>query len=60
MVKRLGIVTSSKAVGLEYKRRLTNIFKDSAEIFTFSFEAGNFKDFKNLDALLISTIIKPK
>jgi len=46
MVKRLGIVTSSKAVGLEYKRQLTNIFKDMVEIFTYSFEVGNVKDFK--------------
>lgn len=55
MIKRLGIVTSSKAVGLEYKRQLTNIFKDMVEISTYSFEVGNVKDFKNLDALLIST-----
>lgn len=55
MVKRLGIVTSSKAVGLEYKRQLTNIFNDMVEIYTFSFEEGNVKDFKNLDAILIST-----
>jgi len=55
MVKRLGIVTSSKAVGLEYKRQLTNIFKETVEIFTFSFEEGNVKAFKGLDALLIST-----
>lgn len=55
MVKRLGIVTSSREVGIEYKRQLTNIFGDKVEILTYSFEAGNIKNFRNLDAMLIST-----
>ncbi len=55
MAKRLGIVTSSRDVGIEYKRQLTNIFGDKVEILTYSFEAGNIKSFDNLDAILIST-----
>ncbi|HOM43271.1 MAG TPA: hypothetical protein PK481_07040, partial [Bacillota bacterium] len=55
MVKRLGIVTSSRDVGIEYKRQLTNIFGDKVEMLTYSFEAGNIKSFDNLDAILIST-----
>jgi len=55
VVKRLGIVTSSRDVGIEYKRQLTNIFGDKVEMLTYSFEAGNIKSFDNLDAILIST-----
>ncbi|MBP7279201.1 MAG: sigma 54-interacting transcriptional regulator [Sedimentibacter sp.] len=55
VAKRLGIVTSSRDVGIEYKRQLTNIFGDKVEILTYSFEAGNIKSFDNLDAILIST-----
>ncbi|MFZ7102510.1 MAG: sigma-54 interaction domain-containing protein [Peptococcaceae bacterium] len=55
MNKSLGIVTSSKDVGLEYKRQLTNIFHDKVKIFTYSFEAGNVRKIKNLDAILFST-----
>jgi transcriptional regulator with PAS, ATPase and Fis domain len=55
MAKRLGIVTSSRDVGIEYKRQLTNIFNDKVEIITYSFEAGDVKNFEKLDAMLIST-----
>ncbi len=55
MAKKLGIVTSSKDVGLEYKRQLNNIFNDKVKILTYSFESGNARNFKNLDAILIST-----
>ncbi len=55
MKKRLGIVTSSKDVGSEYKRQLLKVFNDDIEVFNYSFDINNVKDINNIDVLLIST-----
>lgn len=55
MKKRLGIVTSSKDVGDEYKRQLLKVFNDDIEVFNYSFDINNVKDINNIDVLLIST-----
>lgn len=55
MRKRLGIVTSSKEVGIEYKNQLSKVFNDEIDIFTYSFETNNVEIIKNVDAILIST-----
>lgn len=55
MKKRLGIVTSSKDVGIEYKRQLYNVFKDKIEVTTYAFETNNVQSITNIDAILIST-----
>jgi len=55
MRKRLGIVTSSKEVGIEYKKQLSKVFNDDIDIVTYSFETNNVEIIKNVDALLIST-----
>lgn len=56
VIKRLGIITSSKEVGIEYKRQLSHIFLDSVEISSYSFEADEVDVIKeDTDTLLIST-----
>jgi transcriptional regulator with PAS, ATPase and Fis domain len=55
MRKRLGIVTSSKEVGIEYKNQLSKVFNDDIDIVTYSFETNNVEIIKNVDAMLIST-----
>lgn len=55
MRKILGIVTSSKEVGIEYKNQLSKVFNDDIDIVTYSFETNNLEIIKNVDAMLIST-----
>ncbi len=55
MRKILGIVTSSKEVGLEYKNQLSKVFNGDIDIVTYSFETNNVEIIKNVDAILIST-----
>ncbi|GAA0182379.1 sigma 54-interacting transcriptional regulator [Clostridium sediminicola] len=55
MRKRLGIVTSSKDVGIAYKNQLFKVFDDTIDIFTYSFETNNVQSITNVDAILIST-----
>lgn len=55
MKRRLGIVTSSEEVGIEYKNQLFKIFKDKVQIMTYSFETNNVQSIEKLDAILVST-----
>jgi transcriptional regulator with PAS, ATPase and Fis domain len=55
MKKKLGIVTASKEVGIEYKNQLSKVFNNTIDIFTYSFEANNIYNMNNVDAFLIST-----
>ncbi|MDR7870356.1 MAG: sigma 54-interacting transcriptional regulator [Tissierellaceae bacterium] len=61
MKKRLGIVTTSNAVGLYYKEQLLDLFEDDVQINHYSFENNDFDDVRNLreietsDLILIST-----
>lgn len=56
MKKRLGIVTSSKDVGLEYINQIRTALGNSFDIVSYSFEANNIDTISNVDALLFSTI----
>jgi transcriptional regulator with PAS, ATPase and Fis domain len=56
MRKRLGIVTSSKNVGIEYIRQIQSALGCSFDIVAYSFESNNTDTISNVDALLISTI----
>lgn len=55
MKKKLGIVTSSKDVGREYKKQLYNVFGDTIVISNYSFLSNNLESITDLDAILIST-----
>ncbi|MCY6483851.1 sigma 54-interacting transcriptional regulator [Clostridium aestuarii] len=55
MRKRLGIITYSKKVGIEYKNQVSKVFNDTIDIFTYSFETNNVQKIKEVDAVLIST-----
>lgn len=55
MRKMLGIVTSSKEVGIEYKKQLSKVFNGDIDIVTYSFETNNVEIIKNVDAIVIST-----
>ncbi|MDN5299917.1 MAG: sigma-54 dependent transcriptional regulator, acetoin dehydrogenase operon transcriptional [Clostridiales bacterium] len=56
MRKRLGIVTSSKNVGIEYIRQIQLALGDGFDIVAYSFESNNTDTISHVDALLISTI----
>ncbi len=56
MKKKLGIVTASSEMGVEYIHQLKRAFGESFDMVTYSFEANDFESLSNVDALLISTL----
>ncbi|MBF4693460.1 sigma-54 interaction domain-containing protein [Fusibacter ferrireducens] len=56
MRRRLGIVTSSREVGLEYVRQIRSALGDGFDMISYSFEANNINTISKIDALVFSTI----
>lgn len=60
-MKKLGIITLSQSVGLNYKNDLDKVFENLVDIHTFSFDENEFtstnyiEKLNSMDALLIST-----